>query len=76
MRALAAFDGGQTSGFFSPYTVEHVCMIGFVRRRLALHRSNRGGTTCMRDQRHGDEIAMVVLWELCEAVESRSVGKQ
>ena len=51
-------------------------MIGFVRRRLALHRSNRGGTTCMRDQRHGGEIAMVVLWELCEVVESRSVGKQ
>ena len=49
MGARAAFGGGWTSGFFSSCAMEHVFMIGFVRQRLALHRSNRGGTTCLRD---------------------------
>ena len=53
---------------FSSYAMEHVYMIGFVRQRLALPISNRGGTTCLRDQRHGGEIATMVLWELCEAM--------
>ena len=41
--------GGWTSGFFSSCAMEHVYMIGFVRQRLALRRSNRGGMTCLRD---------------------------
>ena len=64
----AAFGGGRTFGFFSLFAMEHVYMIGFVRQRLALPRSNRRGTTCLRDQRHGGEIATMVLWELCEAM--------
>ena len=51
-------------------------MIGFVRQRLALNKSERGGMTYLRDQRHGGDTSTMVLWELCEAVESRSVGKQ
>ena len=30
----------------------------------------------LRDQKHGGETTMVVSWELCEVVESRSIGKQ
>ena len=70
------FDRGWTSRFFSPYAVEHVCMIGFVKRRLALNKSEKGGMTYLRDQRHGGDTETMVPWELCEAVESRSVGKQ
>ena len=51
-------------------------MVGFVKRRFDLHRSEWGGMACLRDQTHGNETATVVLWELCEAVESKSVGKQ
>ena len=51
-------------------------MVGFVKRRFDLHRSEWGGMACLRDQTHGGETAIVVPWELCEAVESRSVGKQ
>ena len=51
-------------------------MIGFVRQRLALNKYERGGMTYLRDQRHGSDTSTTVPWELCEAVESRCVGKQ
>ena len=62
------------SGFSSQEAKDHVCVVDFIRRKLDLHISERGGTTCLRDQRHGSEMATMVLWELCEVVESRSIG--
>ena len=53
-------------GFSSWEAKEHICGVGFVRQRLDLHISKRGGTTCLRDRRHGCETTMVVLWQLCE----------
>ena len=32
--------GGRVSGFWSLYAVEHVCLVGFIRRRLDVHRSD------------------------------------
>ena len=43
--ARAAAIGGRVSGFLSRYAGEHVCGVGFVRRGLDLHRSDR--------ERHG-----------------------
>ena len=44
--------------------------------RLDLHGFEKGGMTCLRDKRLGGETATMGLWELCDAAESRSVGKQ
>ena len=41
MVARAAAVGGQVPGFCSRYTVEHFCLVGFIRRRLDVHRSDR-----------------------------------
>ena len=38
-RAVAV--GGQVPRFWSGYAVEHVCLVGFIRRRLDVHRSDR-----------------------------------
>ena len=48
--------GGLVSGFWSRYAVEHVCLVGFIRRRLDVHRSDRerkhrGGTLRTRGLR-------------------------
>ena len=51
-------------------------MIGFIRQMLALKKSEREGMTYLRDKRHGGDTATMVPWELCEAMESRYVGKQ
>ena len=40
MVAHAAAVGGRVPGFWSRYTVEHVCGVGFVRRGLDLRRSD------------------------------------
>ena len=68
--------GHQISRFCLREVEEHICVVDFIRRRLDLHRSKKGVTTCLRDQRHGGEIVAMVLWELCEAMGSRSMGKQ
>ena len=39
----------QISGFCSQEAKDHVCVVDFVRQSLDLHRSKRGGTTCLRD---------------------------
>ena len=38
--ARAAAVGGRVSGFWSRYAVEHVCLVGFIRRWLDVHRSD------------------------------------
>ena len=68
--------GHRISGFCLREVEEHICVVDFIRRRIDLHRSKKGVTTCLRDQRHGGEIVAMVLWELCEAMGSRSMGKQ
>ena len=37
----AATFRGQVPGFWSRYAVEHVCLVGFIRRRLNVHKSDR-----------------------------------
>ena len=76
MVACAEVIGHRIFGFFSREAEEHIYVVGFVSRKLDLHRSERGGTTCLRDQRHDNKTTIVVPWELCETVESKSVGKQ
>lgn len=68
--------GHWISRFCSWEAEEHIGVVNFIGRRLDLHNSKRGGTTCLRDQRHDSETATVIPWEMCEAVESRSIGKQ
>ena len=41
MVARAAFSKDQTSGFFSREVVGHVSVVGFVRRRLDVHKSKK-----------------------------------
>ena len=41
MEARATFSGDQTFGFFSREAVGHVCMVGFVRQRLDVHKSEK-----------------------------------
>ena len=41
MVAHAAAVGGQVPGFWSRYVVEQVCLVGFIRRRLVVHRFDR-----------------------------------
>ena len=38
--------GGHMLGFWSLGVVDHVCVVGFISRRLDLHKSERGGTNC------------------------------
>ena len=35
--ARAAAVGGRVSGFWPRFAVEHVCLVGFIRRRLDVH---------------------------------------
>ena len=37
----AAAVGGRVSGFWSRYAVEHVCLVGFIKRRLDVHISDK-----------------------------------
>ena len=39
--AHAASIRGRVLGFWSRYAVEHVCLVGFIRQRLNVHRSDR-----------------------------------
>ena len=39
VKARAYSDGGRIPRFLSRYAVEYVCVVGFIRRRLNLHRS-------------------------------------
>ena len=39
--ARAAAVGVLASGFWSRYAVEHVCLVGFIRRRLDVHISDK-----------------------------------
>ena len=41
MVAYAATIGGRVPGFWSRYAVEQVCLVGFIRRRLVVHRFDR-----------------------------------
>ena len=41
MVARAAAIGGRVPGFWSRYAMEQVCLIGFLRRRLVVHRFDR-----------------------------------
>ena len=45
MMACAAVVGGRVPGFWSRYAVEQVCLVGFIRRRLVVHKFDR--------ERHG-----------------------
>ena len=45
MVVRAAAIGGRVLGFWSRYAMEHFCLVGFIRRRLDVHRSFR--------ERHG-----------------------
>ena len=45
MVARAASVGGLVPGFWSQYVVDQVCLVGFIRRRLVVHRFDR--------ERHG-----------------------
>ena len=45
MVAHAAAVRGRVPGFWSRYAVEQVCLVGFIRRRLVVHRFDR--------ERHG-----------------------
>ena len=45
MVARAAAFGGWVLGFWSRYAVEHVCHVGFIRRRLDVHKPDK--------ERHG-----------------------
>ena len=45
LSARATAVGGRVSRFWSRYAVEHFCLVGFIRQRLDVHRSNR--------ERHG-----------------------
>ena len=45
MVARAAAVGGLVPGFWSRYAVDQVCLVGFIRRRLVVHRFDR--------ERHG-----------------------
>ena len=37
----AASVGGRVLGFWSRYAMEHVCLVGFIRQRLDVHKSDR-----------------------------------
>ena len=41
MRARAAAVGGRVPRFWSRYAVEQVCLVGFIRRNLNVHRFER-----------------------------------
>ena len=41
MVTRAAFVGGLVPGFWSRYALDQVCLVGFFRRRLVLHRFGR-----------------------------------
>ena len=41
MVVRAAAVGGQVPGFWSQYVVEQVCLVGFIRRRLVVHRFDK-----------------------------------
>ena len=62
MVAHAAAVGGQVPGFWSRYVVEQVCLVGFIRRRLVVHRFDR--------ERHGllglEDLDIVVSHGGCE----------
>ena len=45
MMARAAVVRGRVPGFWLRYAVEQVCLVGFIRRRLVVHRFDR--------ERHG-----------------------
>ena len=47
VEAHEAANGGWTSGFFSREAEEHVYMVGFVKQRLDLHGSEKGGIDCL-----------------------------
>ena len=62
MVAREAAVGGRVSGFWSRYAVEHVCLVGFIRRRLEMHIYDR--------ERHGllglEDLDIVVSHGDCE----------
>ena len=39
--ARAAVVGGRVAGFWSRYAVEQVCLVGFIGRRLVVHKFDR-----------------------------------
>ena len=41
MVVRAAAVGGRVPGFWSQYVVEQVCLVGFIRRRLVVHRFDK-----------------------------------
>ena len=69
MVARAAAVGGRVLGFCSRYAVEHFCLVGFIRRRLDVHRSDR--------ERHGllglEDLDTVVSHGGCEMLWSLRV---
>ena len=74
MRVVArvAAIGGRVLRFWSRYAVEHVCLVGFIRQRLDVHRSNIDVMSLLEfvDLGHNTEPQ----W-LRDAVESRSNKK-
>ena len=41
MEGRATFSGDQTSGFFSQEAMRHLCVVGFIRQRLDVHKSEK-----------------------------------
>ena len=41
MEARATFSGDQTSRFFSQEAMGHLCVVGFIRQRLDVHKSEK-----------------------------------
>ena len=62
MVAHAAAVGGRVPGFWSLYAVKQVSLVGFIRRRLVVHRFNR--------ERHGllrlEDLDTVASHDDCE----------
>ena len=62
MVARAADVGGLVPGFWSRYAMDQVCLVGFIKRRLVVHRFDR--------ERHGllglEELDTAVSHGSCE----------
>ena len=53
--------GDQLPRFWPREAIKHVCGVGFIRKRLDVHKFDKGGTDCLGyDLRHSGKIATVI----------------
>ena len=67
MMQRAAVVGGRVPGFWSRYAVEQVCLVGFIRRRLVMHRFDRERHRLLRLEDLDTAVSHVsckMLWSL------------